>query len=64
MKRIAVVTNFNIYEKASAALSVADKLHELGCEVAVASFNRDKIARHKHEKRDIMTMIIYIFRSN
>ncbi len=51
MKKTAVITNFNIYDKANAALTVADKLHELGCEVLIASFNRDKIARLKHQER-------------
>ena len=57
MKRIAIVTNFNIYEKASAALSVADKLHSLGCEVLVASFNREKISRQRLGRRDFISFI-------
>ena len=58
MKKIAVITNFNIPEKAEAALSVADKLHELGCEVYVASFNRERIHRNsKGVKRDYLNYI-------
>ncbi len=55
--KTAIVTNFNIYEKAYAALRVADKLHELGCEVLVAAFNRDKIARLKGERRDYISYV-------
>ena len=57
MKKIAVVTNFNIYEKAVAALKVADKLFELGCEVLVASFNKDKLARQKQDRRDFLSFV-------
>ena len=57
MKKIAVVTNFNIYEKALAALRVADKLNELGCEVRVAGFNREKIARLKQQRRDYISFV-------
>ena len=52
MKKIALVTNFNIYDKAVAALAVADKLNSLGCGVSVAAFNRDKIARHRQTVRE------------
>lgn len=45
VKRIGIVTNFNIYEKAGAAMSVALKLSEYPCEILVASFNRDKVLR-------------------
>lgn len=44
-KKIGLITNFNIYEKAGAAMTVAQKLSSLNCEVMVASFNRDRILR-------------------
>ena len=48
MKRIALITNFNIYDKANSALAVANILAEHDCCLVVASSNRDKIARlHK-----------------
>ncbi len=46
MKKIAVITNFNIREKATAALTVCDRLTAFGCEVYVASFNRERIQRN------------------
>ncbi len=46
MKKIAVITNFNIREKATAALTVCDRLTQLGCDVYVASFNRERIQRN------------------
>ncbi len=49
MKKIALVTNFNISEKAHAAVRVADKLLQRDCEVLIASFNREKLMRtRKH----------------
>ena len=45
IKKIALITNFNIYEKAGAAMQVAQKLSAYPCEVLVASFNRDKVLR-------------------
>ena len=44
-KKVGLITNFNIYEKAGAAMTVAQKLSDLGCEILVASFNRDRILR-------------------
>ena len=44
-KKIALITNFNIYEKAGAAMQVAQRLSAYPCEVMVASFNRDKVLR-------------------
>ena len=47
MKRIALITNFNIPEKATAAMQVANVLLQYDCELMVASFNRERIARQK-----------------
>jgi NAD+ kinase len=45
VKKIALITNFNIYEKAGAAMQVAQRLSAYPCEVMAASFNRDKVIR-------------------
>lgn len=45
IKKVLIVTNFNIYDKAQAALSVAEKLASLGCEVCTLIYNKDKIIR-------------------
>ncbi len=45
IKKVALITNFNIYEKAISAMSVAEKLNSLGCEIMVSSFNRDKVEK-------------------
>ncbi len=50
MKQIALITNFNIYEKAGAAMQVAQRLASYPCEVLVASFNRDKVLRMKRPR--------------
>lgn len=58
MKKIAIITNFNIPEKANAALKVADKLNALGCQVFVASFNRERINRNNGGvEREFLTYI-------
>ena len=45
IKKVAVITNYNIYDKAGAAMSVARKLYELGCEVYASVYNKEKIIR-------------------
>ncbi len=50
MKKIALITNFNIYEKAGAAMRVAERLSAYPCEILVASFNRDKVLRMKRPR--------------
>ena len=50
MKKVALITNFNIYEKASAAMQVAQKLISYPCEVLIASYNRDKVLRMKRPR--------------
>ncbi len=50
MKKIALITNFNIADKVNAAILVTQKLKEYGCEVLTASFNREKIGRHRFAK--------------
>lgn len=45
MLKIALITNFNIFEKANAAITVADYLLKRECEILIASFNKDKIGR-------------------
>lgn len=48
MLKIALLTNFNISEKANAAMQVADRLLQHDCEILIAAFNREKIMRmHK-----------------
>lgn len=48
MLKIALITNFNIPEKAGAAIKVADRLLEEDCQILIASYNREKLARiHK-----------------
>ncbi len=50
MKKIALITNFNIYEKAGAAMQVAGRLSMYPCELLVASYNRDKVLRMKRTR--------------
>lgn len=51
MLKIALITNFNIPEKASAAARVVDRLLEEDCRILIASYNREKLERlHKHRE--------------
>ncbi|MCI5512958.1 MAG: NAD(+)/NADH kinase [Clostridia bacterium] len=46
MIRFALITNFNITEKANAALAVAEKLLQLGeCKILFSNYSQDKITR-------------------
>lgn len=49
--KIALITNFNIYDKATAAMTVAEELLTYGAEVLFQSVNKDRIFRmHKNRK--------------
>jgi NAD+ kinase len=45
IKKVLIITNFNIYDKAQAALTVAEKLAEYGCEICTLLYNKDKVLR-------------------
>jgi NAD+ kinase len=51
MKRFGIITNFNIYDKANAAMRVAEQLLSYGVDVLIPSVNKDRIFRmHKNRK--------------
>ena len=51
MLKIALITNFNITEKANAAAAVAERLAQHECEILIAAFHKEKILRmQKHRK--------------
>ena len=45
MKKIALITNFNIYEKVNAAIAVAQRLSEYGCKLLVSTNNKERMMR-------------------
>ena len=45
IKKVLIITNFNIYDKAQAALRVAEKLSDIGVEVCTLVYNKDKVIR-------------------
>lgn len=45
IKKVALVTNFNINEKAKYAMDVARILVEEGCEIVTSSYNRERIEK-------------------
>lgn len=50
IKKALIITNFNIYDKANAAMRVAEKLKALGCEVCTLIYNKDRLYRHNKNK--------------
>ncbi len=52
MKRFALITNFNIYDKAQAAMRVAEELVLHGVEVLIPSVNKDRIFRMHKNRRE------------
>ena len=51
MKSIALITNFNIHDKANAALRVAEELLRYSTRILISSVNKDKIFRmHRNRK--------------
>ena len=52
MLKIALLTNFNILEKANAALAVANRLLQEDCQILIAAFNRDKIVRMNRDRSE------------
>ena len=52
MKRFALITNFNIYDKAQAAMRVAEELVSHGVEVLIPSVNKDRIFRMHKNRRE------------
>ena len=63
MKNIALITNFNIYDKATAALDVAEALIQYGARVLLASINKDRIFRmHRNRKEYVYLALDEIYK--
>ena len=62
MLKIALITNFNIAEKANAAVTVAERLLRNECEILIAAFNKEKLLRirkHRNEFRYLPMESVY-----
>lgn len=53
MKKIALVTNFNIPDKANSALTVANYLIKLGCKILVSQYSKERVLSMKKYRGDI-----------
>ena len=53
MQKIALVTNFNIYEKSNAALKVANYLLKFGCKILVSQYSKDRVLSMKNYRGNI-----------
>ena len=56
MLKIALITNFNIPEKANAATAVADRLKGKDCRILVAAFNKEKLVRVGKHREEFVYM--------
>jgi len=52
MQKFALMTNFNITEKANAAMAVADRILAQGGEVLIAAFHREKLTRMNKSREE------------
>ncbi len=52
MRKFALMTNFNITEKANAAMAVADRILAEGGEVLIAAFHREKLVRMNKSREE------------
>ena len=52
IKRIAIITNYNIQEKLSAAMKVAEKLCEFVNEIYIPETYRDRIMRARMHRAE------------
>lgn len=52
IKRVAVITNYNITEKAQAALTVADRFIRFGCEILIFASARERISRMRRMRQE------------
>ncbi len=53
MKKIAIITNFNIYEKANAALKVTNYLLKFGCKILVSQYSKEKVLAMKNYRGNV-----------
>ena len=53
MKKIAIVTNFNISEKANAALKVTNYLLKFGCKILVSQYSKERVLAMKNYRGNI-----------
>ena len=56
MLKIALITNFNIPEKANAASIVADRLSGKDCRILIAAFNKEKLMRVGKHRSEFVYM--------
>lgn len=53
MKNIALITNFNISEKANSALKVANYLLKFGCKILVSQYSKERVLSMKKYRGNI-----------
>jgi NAD+ kinase len=58
MKRIAIITNYNITEKAYAAIAVAERLIAHGCTVTAAVYNRERFLKMVQGRAEFLLLPI------
>lgn len=54
IEQVAIITNYNIGEKAAAAVAVADKFIKFGCSVLMPASAKDRLARARSLRRELI----------
>lgn len=54
IKKVAIITNFNITEKAAAAAVVAERFIRLGCEILIFSSAKERLSRMRRIRREFV----------
>lgn len=54
IRSAAITTNFNINDKAAAAVTVADRLIKLGCEVILPVTAKERLSRSRRSRREFI----------
>ncbi len=58
IKSVGIITNFNINDKAAAAVSVAERFIKHGCEVLIPSSAKERLYRTRRSRRDFIYLPI------
>ena len=54
IKSVAIITNYNIHDKASGAVAVADRILRLGGEVLIPASARERLIRSRRSRREFI----------
>lgn len=56
IKKVALITNFNINDKANAAVTVAERFIKFGCEILINGAAKEKLCRTRRSRKEYIYM--------